>query len=75
MMVVAQAKLIKMYRHFRAIQQTNRRRRWLAGSGDPVQLSLIRTTNVGQAFQGFWRPIQIEFGGGGADPRSGRRHS
>ena len=25
-------------------------------AGDPVQLSPIRTTNVGQGFQGFWRP-------------------
>jgi peptidoglycan DL-endopeptidase CwlO len=25
-------------------------------AGDPVQLSPIRTTNLGQGFQGFWRP-------------------
>ncbi|MDT5211266.1 MAG: peptidoglycan DL-endopeptidase CwlO [Mycobacterium sp.] len=25
-------------------------------AGDPVHLSPIRTTNAGQAFQGFWRP-------------------
>jgi cell wall-associated NlpC family hydrolase len=25
-------------------------------AGDPVQLSAIRTTNIGQGFQGFWRP-------------------
>jgi peptidoglycan DL-endopeptidase CwlO len=25
-------------------------------AGDPVQLSPIRTTNMGQGFQGFWRP-------------------
>lgn len=25
-------------------------------AGDPVKLSAIRTTNVGQGFQGFWRP-------------------
>jgi cell wall-associated NlpC family hydrolase len=25
-------------------------------AGDPVQLSPIRTTNVGEGFQGFWRP-------------------
>jgi cell wall-associated NlpC family hydrolase len=25
-------------------------------AGDPVKLSPIRTTNVGQGFQGFWRP-------------------
>jgi len=24
-------------------------------AGDPVKLSAIRTTNVGQGFQGFWR--------------------
>jgi cell wall-associated NlpC family hydrolase len=25
-------------------------------AGDPIHLSLIRTTNAGQGFQGFWRP-------------------
>ena len=25
-------------------------------AGDPVGLSPIRTTNLGQGFQGFWRP-------------------
>jgi cell wall-associated NlpC family hydrolase len=25
-------------------------------AGDPVKLSPIRTTNLGQGFQGFWRP-------------------
>jgi hypothetical protein len=25
-------------------------------AGDPVQLSPIRKTNLGQGFQGFWRP-------------------
>ncbi|MEO3761588.1 NlpC/P60 family protein [Mycobacterium sp. B14F4] len=25
-------------------------------AGDPVKLSPIRTTNIGQGFQGFWRP-------------------
>ena len=25
-------------------------------AGDPVQLSPIRTTNLGEGFQGFWRP-------------------
>ena len=28
----------------------------LVEAGDPVQLSLIRTTGAGQGFQGFWRP-------------------
>ena len=28
----------------------------LAEAGDPVQLSPLRTTNLGQGFQGFWRP-------------------
>jgi hypothetical protein len=27
-----------------------------AEAGDPVQLSPIRTTNLGQGFQGFYRP-------------------
>jgi hypothetical protein len=25
-------------------------------AGDPVRLSPIRTDNIGQGFQGFWRP-------------------
>jgi hypothetical protein len=25
-------------------------------AGDPIQLSPIRTTNLSQGFQGFWRP-------------------
>jgi hypothetical protein len=29
---------------------------WLAGAGDPVQLSPVRTTNRGQGFHGFWCP-------------------
>jgi hypothetical protein len=34
----------------------DRRHETMAEAGDPVQLSPIRTTNLGQGFQGFYRP-------------------